>query len=188
VTGAQRLASLGVDVIKIMVLARWAGDTVLRYIKDAPLDNPHEEVVALEGKRNLVKMVERMADGAEALTGKVDDLVSQIAKHVTERLEQTKRSDQLLAESCAPPYVTNGASSLKKLKVHKVLIDGAEAAPNVWRARCGFRFAFCGFTRHRKLDGFPIESFCATCLKQERARTALDNSSSSSTSSSSEGE
>ena len=39
VTGAQRLAALGVEVIKIMVSARWSGETVLRYVKDAPLEN-----------------------------------------------------------------------------------------------------------------------------------------------------
>ena len=48
------MAALGVEVIKIMILARWSGDTVLRYIKDAPLANLPNEVLALEGKRDLV--------------------------------------------------------------------------------------------------------------------------------------
>ena len=37
VTGAQALASLGVDVDKIRILARHSGDTILRYVGDALL-------------------------------------------------------------------------------------------------------------------------------------------------------
>ena len=77
VTSAQRLASLGMDVITIMVFARWAGGNVLRYIKDAPLGNLPSEVLTLEDKRELVKLVEKIADGAEAITGKVTELDEQ---------------------------------------------------------------------------------------------------------------
>ena len=65
VTGAQRLASLGVEIVKIMVMARWSGETVLRYIKEAPVDSLPEEVLALESRRDLVKNVGKLADGAE---------------------------------------------------------------------------------------------------------------------------
>ncbi len=30
------LAALGVEIVKTMVLARWAGEAVLRYVVDAP--------------------------------------------------------------------------------------------------------------------------------------------------------
>ena len=79
VSGAQRLASLGMDVIKIMVFARWAGGTVLRY-KDAPLGNLPSEVLTLEDKRELVKLVEEIADGAEAITGKVSEIDEQVKR------------------------------------------------------------------------------------------------------------
>ena len=53
VAGAQRLASLGVEVVKIMVLARWSGSTVFRYTKEAPLDSLPKDVKALgETKRH----------------------------------------------------------------------------------------------------------------------------------------
>ena len=35
VTGAQKLAAIGVEVIKIMILARWSGSTLMRYIREA---------------------------------------------------------------------------------------------------------------------------------------------------------
>ena len=37
VTGAQKLAAAGVEIIKIMVLARWSSEVVLRYVKDLSL-------------------------------------------------------------------------------------------------------------------------------------------------------
>ena len=48
VAGAQRLVTIGVEIDKIMVMARWAGSTVLRYVKKAPLANLSSEVMALE--------------------------------------------------------------------------------------------------------------------------------------------
>ena len=59
VTGAQWLASLGVEVVKIIVLARWAGDMVLRYIKEASLACLHEDVKALESRRESLKMIQK---------------------------------------------------------------------------------------------------------------------------------
>ena len=37
VTGAQTYVALGVEVNKVRVLARHSGDTILRYVQDAPL-------------------------------------------------------------------------------------------------------------------------------------------------------
>ena len=85
VAGAQRLASLGVDVIKIMVMARWAGETILRYVKEAPLDSLPDEVLALEGKRNLVHLINKFADGAESLSGRMEGLEAQLQKIIAEK-------------------------------------------------------------------------------------------------------
>ena len=37
VTGAQFLAAIGIDIFLIQLLARWASDVVLRYVREAPL-------------------------------------------------------------------------------------------------------------------------------------------------------
>ena len=37
VTGAQFLAALGIDLAMIQLLARWASDVILRYVREAPL-------------------------------------------------------------------------------------------------------------------------------------------------------
>ena len=64
-----------------------------------------------------------------------------------------------------PQFITNGRK--KRLKVHKVAVDGMEFPPYMWRARCGFRFAFCGFTRHTSLDIFCRKAWCSKCLGEE---------------------
>jgi hypothetical protein len=63
VTGAQKLAALGVDTTKIMVLARWAGESVLRHIRDAPLANLTADVVELEARRSVLGAIEGLHDG-----------------------------------------------------------------------------------------------------------------------------
>ena len=37
VSGARYLASIGLELFKLMVLARWAGPTILRYVNESPL-------------------------------------------------------------------------------------------------------------------------------------------------------
>jgi len=44
VTGAQKLAATGVEIVKIMVLARWSSEVVLRYVEDAPHVGLSEQV------------------------------------------------------------------------------------------------------------------------------------------------
>jgi hypothetical protein len=150
-----------------MVMARWAGETVLRYVKEAPIDNLPDEVLALEGKRDLLRTLTKLADGAETLTSKVSDLEAQLVVLKKQKDEQVKL---LEARSVAPPclpFVTNGANSAKTLKIHRVLTEGADLPPVMWRTRCGYRFAFANFTRHSTLEGFDVKNMCKSCGLQQ---------------------
>ena len=90
-----------------------------------------------------------------------------------------------------PPFVTNGRTKL--LKVHKVCVDGMERPPYIWRAKRGFRFASCGFTRHTSLKDFDEKTWCGACFvdtvragsEAKMEETTLDTSSSDSDASSS---
>jgi len=55
-------------------------------------------------------------------------------------------------------FVTNGRSSGRK--VHKTLTFGIDVPPHLWRAQCGFRFAYCGFTKHKSIDSFCERELC----------------------------
>ena len=165
VTGAQRLAAAGVEIIKIMVLARWASEVVLRYVKDAPLVGLSEQVKTLEDKKDLAKLLEKAADGAENLNTKMSDIEGRLQKLIVE--QETWASDREVANSQLglPPFVTNGRT--KKLKLHRSSVDGMEFPPYLWRAKCGFRFAFSGFTRHWTVQDFDVKTLCGTCFGQE---------------------
>ena len=164
VTGAQRLASLGVEVVKIMVLARWSGETVLRYIRDAPLANLSTEVLALENKRTLLKTLGALKDGSETLSGKIEGLEQQLKALLEACAERDCAAERARPSPLAEPFVTNGAPTAKAFKVHEVLIDGSSGAlPTLWRTKCGFRFAFGSFTRHASVDNFASASLCRNC-------------------------
>ena len=183
VSGAQMLAALGIEVVKIMVLARWAGETVLRYIREAPLAHLADEVKALEGKRNLLSLFDKLADGAEKLTGKVQDLEEQLLHLQRERKRHTAAAASTEdTESCGRPYVTNGAKKASMLKVHKVMISGLGKPLTSWRTICGFRFAFSDGERLNSYKEFESCQRCKRCGLIDEIIEEDEKSGSSSTS------
>jgi len=193
VTGAQKLAAAGIEIIKIMVLARWSSEVVLRYVKDAPLIGLSEQVKSLEDKRDLARSLAKAADDADLLGAKIHDIEAKLKEISEAQSAWTMRCEASSSSTDRPPYVTNGRT--KKLKVHLVSVDGMEYPPHLWRARCGFRFAFCGFTRHSSLEDFEKETWCGTCIPDteksipvtKQAEAIQDTSSSDSGSGSSSG-
>ena len=182
VTGAQRLAAAGVEIIKVMVLARWSSEVVLRYVKDAPLAGLSEQVKCLEDKKDLVRLLAKAADGAELLGSKLGGIEGRLLGLIADHEAWTRRCELTAARTGNPPFVSNGRA--KHLKIHKTSIDGMEFPPYLWRAKCGFRFAFCGFTRHMTMVDFAADQRCAKCFpievsgKGSGAEEALTSSSS----------
>lgn len=153
ITGAQRLAACGVDVVNIMVIASCAGESILRCVREAPLGNLPEEVKALEEKRGLLAELETL----QAEVCGIDTLV----------MEQQGHADRVVREL----FATFGAadsrpdidhSNLKRFKIHWAAING-------WRTRCGVKFGRLGFTRHATKDGFPHDAFSARAASISRA-------------------
>jgi len=165
VTGAQRLAAAGVEIIKIMVLARWSSEVVLRYVKDSPLIGLSDQVKTLEDKKDLARLLSKAADDAELLGSKISDIEAKCKELAVAQTAWTRRCEKSLSSDGNPPFVTNGRTKL--LKLHKVSVDGMEHPPYLWRAKCGFRFAFCGFTRHSTLGDFDVKTWCGTCFVDE---------------------
>ena len=75
---AQRLAAAGVEIIKIMVLARWSSEVVLRYVKDSPLIGLSEQVKTLEDKKDLAPLLSKASDDAELLSAKIGDVEAKL--------------------------------------------------------------------------------------------------------------
>ena len=143
VTGAQRLASLGVEISKIMVLARWSSDAVLRYVREAPLDRLPAEVAALEEQRDLLKVVGSMQEGLR-------DLSSRLQSHTADADGREQALKRELASTLGrlqakfAPSVQNhiiARCGRRRYKVHVAGAGGVELPPSLWRTKCGVKFA-----------------------------------------------
>lgn len=174
VTGAQRLAALGVDSVKIMVLARWAGPTILRYVREAPLQNLPREVRALEGRAEMDQMA------AELRQQMVETRAAQSA--VRSEASRIRASCEV-----GPVIVKAGRSCFK---AHAVLRGAAGIPPREWTTRCGLSFGLWQYVSHQSPDAVPPGLRCGRCFEgqvQEQAgaepsttRVASSTSSSSS--------
>ena len=130
-------------------------------------------------------------DDADLLGSKITDIETRLKDVAVAQSAWIRRCEKSHSSDGNPPFVTNGRT--KALKLHKVSVDGMEHPPYLWRAKRGFRFAFCGFTRHSSLGDFDRNTWCGTCFSDEaRAgaeakvkEDALDTSSSDSDASSS---
>jgi hypothetical protein len=178
VTGAQQLAALGVDVIKIMVLARWAGESVLRYVRDAPLDNLPDEVRALEEKRSLLEALDKLQADVRDINDKVDGQAEEAAR-ITGEL-------RMYAPTIQKPFIANG--NHRRFKLHWAAIDGSEVIPQLWKTRCGVKFGNWSFTRHESKVEFPIDTWCTKCFGAQQVEAPKSSSSEGKDSSESESE
>ena len=85
------------------------------------------------------------------------------------------------ASLSAKPFVSSTTASAPK--VHKVMLDGTEVPPSLWRTQCGARFGFWSFTRRHSVEGIPEGSLCRKCFTgvyMDCASKDADSSSSSS--------
>ena len=127
------------------------------------MSNLADEVLALEGKKDLVKLISKFADGAESLSGRIEELESQLTRVAAEREAATAKLELRASNIQRDRYVTNGAPTAKNFRVHLILLDGMDVPPQMWRTKCGYRFAFGAFTRHACLDDFADKSRCKSC-------------------------
>ena len=136
VAGAQRLATIGVEIAKIMVMARWAGSTVLRYVKEAPLASLSSEVVAFA------------------------TLAEQVYSVRSTRAQRTSRSSvhRSLRRGSSPVVELVGTRCIKQW----LLAEGA--VPLDWRTCCGLRYALWAYTRHSDVAAFPEDTLCEKCF------------------------
>ena len=176
VTGARRLAELGVEVAKIMILARWSSEAVFRYIKDAPLTHLPAEVAALEEQDDIRGRI-------GALSIELAATQDQIAETKDKARADLAAAVAALTEKCAPAAQKMVVAKLsgRKRKVHHAAECEADANPSEWRTLCGLAFAGWRFSRHASVDAFPPDVVCKNCFQQQPSTAVDDSSSSSST-------
>ena len=159
VTGARRLAALGVEIAKIMVMARWSSDAVFRYIRDAPLDRLPAEVAELEDQRNLHDTIRELKKEVETIKDAVEQADSNAKAELTKAIAQ-------LSEKFAPTPEKQVIAKIsgRKRKIHFALVGGVDENPLDWRTRCGYCYSGWRFSRHESTEGFPPDALCRNCF------------------------
>ena len=171
VTGARFYARAGLEVNKIRILARHAGDTILRYVRDAPLatiradlgmatriqqvstSNGPDPKIA-EHKRRITTVEATVAGLARTIDGHVGELA-----HLTAASRTSPVGD--FVQNCTTATVHQASTT------------------TTGRARCGWAFDGSTYRARRQvsaksfrvlttLDGIPGLLICERCLPKER--------------------
>ena len=171
VTGAQLYAKAGLEINKIRILARHQGDTILRYVKDAPLASIGKDL----GLTSRIKQGAaasstdaRVTDHKKrikSLEGTVASLAALIDGHASEIARFTAAA----RTAPAGDFIQNVATS----KVH------VASTTDLGRARgCGWQFDGSTYRARRRvaaksyriltnLEGIPGDMICERCLPEE---------------------
>lgn len=167
VTGAQALAALGVEINKIRILARHSGDTILRYVVDAPLKSLTADLFSLTSRTSV---------GSSSVSCTTAPVLARLRKlesaMVLVRTEvQTQAQDVValatgFARTDTRVFVQNTTTATVHLAVS---LDGGHAA-------CGWRFATArrtssgpAFRIISTLVNLPGTMLCERCMPTERA-------------------
>ena len=158
VTGARRLAAMGIEVMVIMCLARWESHVVMRYVQEAPLATLTDRYRLLQGGRTyedkLGELREELHTISEnvAMRGKQLDELREDATRLAALPRDEVRVTELL-------FVVNCSSSV----VHRVLHGDATSSSLTWATRCGWRFGASEHLRCGDLRARAGERCCKTC-------------------------
>ena len=167
VTGAMWLAASGIDVWRIQLHGRWGSDTVLRYVRLAPLAKSLELEVSLgkdlsdvrsailQAKASLANLSPQGAtipidDSLEEALGPLAQPVTflgrpsveQILGNKTKGRHRKPRRNELLVANIGPPNFDGKLHSLRP----PVCIDGPAPNFNEWEPTCSIAWCSWNFT------------------------------------------
>ena len=163
ITGSRRLASLGVELMVIMCLARWGTNIIMRYVQDAPLTALTDTYKMLSKKVGYSDELQRLATCADSLR---DSLKAQQV-HLDAIVSDVRSQSELIAalqRTSSPDFVRNLASDV----VHRILIGDASMAPAHWRTICGWKFGHSAHNRCGDVCSLSWTQICGTCMPSER--------------------
>ena len=173
VTGAQLFAALGIDVNKIRILARHSGETIMRYVQDAPLKSLRADL-GLTPQGTVPEKFATASRGGDTINQRrlhaLTDAIGRLEALVNEQAEELASIREQAAKEPSPQYVQHDVTAT----VHR------QRPGDPSRSICGIAIsgATCRARRQDKKTYVPIDSLkdipglliCERCLKIERAR------------------
>ena len=181
VTGSQLFAALGIDVNKIRILARHSGETILRYVQDAPLRSlrsdlgltPHGTLSSpfAVASRTVDSVSQRRLHSLTAAMARLEELV-EVQNLEIDAIRGAAAVDLL------PTYVQHTVlNTVHRLRKHgeSRTICGLDVGasfkaylPSQPQARSHHRVTVKTYAPVRSLAGVPGILICERCLKSER--------------------
>jgi hypothetical protein len=167
VTGAQALAAAGVEVNKIRILARHSGDTILRYVADAPLMSLRADLSAAASRTGLSSMTAaRVATVDRARLVTLETSLATLERNLQSQAQDLVALATGFARTDSRVFVQNSITAV----VHLALaLDGGHSA-------CGWRFATArgrgtnpAYRVITSLTNLPGEMICERCMPTEKA-------------------
>ena len=186
ISGSRHLARCGVQVSSIMLLARWAGWVILRYLRDAPLVGLSAEYK--KGRRTIIAA----NDGPKGKTAKPQkDMIPKKALETLANIElDIKRHDERLKELVENVKVMDARIEAQyivsdKYSVWHKTFPWLDVGKKDFRTHCGWSYGRSVYDRRVEVPpGLPRkptnklqESLCPRCFPIEAPDEELDMSS-----------
>ena len=137
VSGARFLASLGMEINKIMLFARWMSIVVLRYVEEAPLVTFSQEVRSRLTQASVLQATEKLNSALERLEALEKEYEKTISK-----IEYSAKN-----EYSGNAWLLN----LESKAIHKVEYISVATSPSSWYTACRWSFAAKG-CRYKLLE------------------------------------
>ena len=156
-TGARYLYAMGVTTPGIMGLARWATDTVLRYLGDAPVKEVTKQFTNSKGEEQSKREMQNLLKKVACWTAHAKEQEDALRTQVTNMYEQLR----VLALKIDQPFLVSEGG---RGKLHKTLPYSGEPPPQ-WKAVCGWTYGFSRYERLReKPINWPEQRICTSCF------------------------
>jgi hypothetical protein len=167
VTGAQHMAIMGLDIVLIRLMARWAGETVLRYIAEAPLGTITDAYKKLATGRSMPSQLEDLFSDISALKTKMTSMPARemaTAATLEWAAEEELRSDSRIEnKEHEQTYLANVSSD--KYHLPYLNQDGVVVAN---RAKSGWRVQDHESSVALTLSSSDPAMICGVCLPAHR--------------------
>lgn len=121
-TGAQYFARCGVEFYKIQLFCRWGSDTILRYLRDAPLDDAEDWVHASSLRQSLEEVTYQTF---ETLQSQGNPVRPSDVENIVHKALQSQASEVLQS---IETDMSRATDILNELKTKKIEMDDHWAA------------------------------------------------------------
>ena len=168
VSGSRFWASLGMELQKLHIFARWGSDVILRYVSDSPL---------CQVKLTSTASSSSTSCSPEARVSELGCTVVKLTSFVEEAVAEMQQLKHEISARGSGPVQGDYVQNVDSKCWHFVLLGGAGTHPSQWRTWCGWRF---GLQAHSRSTATSAEgATCSRCLRQSGTLACVSSSSSS---------